>query len=159
MKTTDAAVTASELAGWIGVSVSVLGQYARKGIAARAPERGRYLLRKTVRAYADHLRAAAVGRENPTAAERTRLLKTQADSVEKKVRDLDKKLVSAADVAATWLDIKRSGRAKMLELPGRIAKRLPGRLSEHDLNVIESKVLLALRPFDDDDKAKAATGG
>jgi hypothetical protein len=54
------------------------------------------------------------------------------------------------------LDIKRSGRAKMLELPGRIAKRLPGRLSEHDLDVITKEVLLALKPFDDDDAAKAA---
>jgi phage terminase Nu1 subunit (DNA packaging protein) len=156
MKTKDMEVAASVLASWIGISVPAVSEYARNGVIPRAAVRGRYPLLKAVQAYIRHMKAAAAGRENPTAAERTRLLKAQADSVEKKVKALDKKLVSAADVAATWLDIKRSGRAKMLELPGRIAKRLPGRLSEHDLDVITKEVLLALKPFDDDDAAKAA---
>jgi len=151
-KTKDVEVTASELATWIGVGTPAIQEYARQGAAVRAPTRGKFFLRESVRGYIAHMSKVAVERENPTTTERTRLLKAEADSVENKVRALDKKLVSASSVAATWDEIKRSGRAALLGLPERIDARLPGRLTRHHLDTIRKEVLLALSPFDADGK-------
>ena len=152
LKTKDVEVSAAELESWLGVSVQTVSEYARRGIIPRAATRCIYLLRASVQGYITHMKSAAAGRENPTAMERTRLLKAQADGVEKKVKALNEKLVSASDVASTWADAKRRVRGKLLELPERIDKRLPGRLTLHDIDAIRKEALLALSPFDADGK-------
>jgi len=156
-KTKDTEVTAAVLATRLGIGIPAVNEYARKGVTVRAATRGRFFLRKSVRAYLAHLGKVAVERENPTTAERTRLLRIEADGVEHKVKVLRAKLLPASSVAATWLDMRHSIRAKLLELPGRIDKRLPGRLTPHDLDVITNEALLALRPLDVDDP-KGAPG-
>jgi phage terminase Nu1 subunit (DNA packaging protein) len=154
-KPKDVEVTALVLAEWIGVGTPAVNDYGRRGVTVRAPTRGKFFLKESVGGYLAHMGKVAVERENPTTAERTRLLRTEADGVEHKVKALQARLLPASSVAATWLDMKHSIRAKLLELPGRIDRRLQGRLSKHDLDVIEREVLLALKPLEDGPKGAA----
>jgi phage terminase Nu1 subunit (DNA packaging protein) len=159
VKIKDQTVNAVELSEWLGISPSAVSDNARRGYIHRAPTRGRYLLRDSIRSYAEHIRQAAAGREDDlTAKQRVRLLTAQADSAQGKATKLAGAYLDADDVKKTWAEIKRSGREILMTIPARAKARVPS-LTAYDLAVIEEEVVLALRPFDDDDKAKAATGG
>jgi phage terminase Nu1 subunit (DNA packaging protein) len=149
-KRKDVEVSAAELAHWLRISAQAVNENARKGVVERAPARGKYLLQASVRGYIRAMKAAAVGRENPTTTERTRLLKIQADSIETKFRALDAKLISASSSAATWSKIRRRVREQLLKLPDRIEARLPGRFALHDIGEIRKEALRALSPLLED---------
>ena len=152
-------VSASELAQWLHLSPSSIAANARCGHVVRAPTRGQYFLRESIRSYAEHIRQVAAGRtDDLTAKQRVRLLTAQADSAQGKATKLAGQYLDAAEAVLTWESIKRDGRKILMTIPARAKARVP-HLTEHDIAVIQEEVAAALRPFDDDDQAKAATVG
>jgi terminase small subunit / prophage DNA-packing protein len=82
-------VTAAVLADLIGVSPRSCTDLAKRSIIVRGPGRSGFLLRPSLRGYAEHMRKLATGRGGESAiasatAERGRLLKAQADAQEAK---------------------------------------------------------------------------
>jgi terminase small subunit / prophage DNA-packing protein len=142
-------VTASVLADLIGVSPRSCTDLAARGIIVRGPGRTGFLLRESLRGYADHLRKLATGRGGESAiaaatAERSRLLKAQADAQEAKNKLAIGSVLDAAEVEKAWSDIIRQSRAAVLAVPPRCQQRLP-HLTAHDVNEFDLELREALR--------------
>jgi phage terminase Nu1 subunit (DNA packaging protein) len=144
-------VSAGELANWLGIGTQSVAGYARTDVVVRAATRGKFFLRESVRGYIAHMAKVAVERENPTTTERLRLLRAEATSIENKLKALRDRLISVSKAARDWRHIQITVRAKVLELPERVSKRLPpGRLAPHDLAAIRREALLCLVPLADE---------
>jgi phage terminase Nu1 subunit (DNA packaging protein) len=137
-------VTATELAGYIGVSPRSVTELGRRGIAVRAGS-GRWRLRESVARYCDDLRrrGGGVAVASSAAAERARLAKEQADAIALKNARLRGSLLDSEAVEREWSDILRLVRSGVLAAPSRIGARLP-HLSRDDLSAIESELREAL---------------
>jgi phage terminase Nu1 subunit (DNA packaging protein) len=145
----DRTVTATVLGKWLGVSPSSVADNARRGYVVRAPARGQYFLRESVRAYASHLRETASGRtDDPTTKEQVRLLSARADSAEAKARKLAAQYLGRDEVDNTWKSMNRRILAVLGEIPAECAKRLP-HLMPRDIGQIKDEVELALQPLKD----------
>src|SRR6266851_1216497 len=142
-KETDPTVTVAELADWLGLSSRTVSQHAITGVMIRA-SRGRYLLKASVRSYANHLSKAATGRAaTQRTDERARLAKVQADTAEHKLAVSRGDYVRATDVEARWCSILRSVRSGCLALPSRIGAQI-AHLTAHDITVIDGEVRAVL---------------
>lgn len=90
-----------------------------------APEKGgRYDLIGSVQGYVTYLRERTMGRElsqTDAHAEKTRLLKAQADRTELEVSELKGLMIPAEDVAGEWQDMVANARARMLAMPSKAA--------------------------------------
>ena len=107
-KTIDPKVTAAVLSQWLGISPQAIADNARRGFVHRAPKRGEYFLRKSIKSYVAHIRKSASGREDDaTTRERVRLLTIQADAAEAKVKKLSDQYLTVAEVDNTWKSMKR----------------------------------------------------
>jgi phage terminase Nu1 subunit (DNA packaging protein) len=78
-------VAIEQLAGICGLSSAAVTTLARRGIMIRAGK-GKFQLEASVRSYCTHLREQAVGRKtgDTPAADRSRLVKAQAQAIETK---------------------------------------------------------------------------
>jgi terminase small subunit / prophage DNA-packing protein len=142
-------VNAATLADLIGVSPRSCTDLASRGIIVRGPGRTGFLLRESLRGYADHMRKLATGRGGESAissatAERGRLLRAQADAQEAKNREAVGSMLDAAEVERTWSDIVRQSCAAVLAVPARCQQRLP-HLTIHDVNEFDLELREALR--------------
>jgi phage terminase Nu1 subunit (DNA packaging protein) len=93
-----------------------------------APEKGgRYDLIGSVQGYVVYLRERTMGRElsqTDAHAEKTRLLKAQADRTELEVDELKGLMIPAEDVAGEWQEMVSNARARMLAMPSKAAHLL-----------------------------------
>jgi phage terminase Nu1 subunit (DNA packaging protein) len=142
-------VTAATLADLIGVSPRSCTDLAKRGIIVRGPGRTGFLLRASLRGYAEHMRKLATGRGGETAiasatAERGRLLKAQADAMEAKNKQVLGSMLDAGEVEKAWSDIVRQSRAAVLAVPARCQQRLP-HLTTHDINEFDLELREAMR--------------
>lgn len=119
-------------------------QLAKGGVIPRA-ERGKYELAGCVQGYVKYLQACAYGMGvEPTElhAERTRLLKAQADKMEIEVAKIEGALIPADQVVLAWQQLVAAARAKFLALPSRLAPQLAG---NHDIQAIKEAITEAVR--------------
>jgi phage terminase Nu1 subunit (DNA packaging protein) len=141
-------VTAAVLADLIGVSPRSTTDLAQKGVIVRAEGRTGFLLRESLRGYADHLRKLAGGRGgeaaiNVASAQRARLLAAQAEAAEVKNKLALGSLLEAGPVEQAWSDIVRRSRAAVLACPARCRERLG--LTSHDADEIDRELREAMR--------------
>jgi phage terminase Nu1 subunit (DNA packaging protein) len=146
-------VSAAVLADLIGVSPRSCTDLAARGIIVRGPGRTGFLLRESLRGYSDHLRRLAGGRGGEAAivtatAERSRLLKAQADAQEAKNKQALGSMLDAGDVEKAWSDIVRQSRAAVLAVPPRCQQRLP-HLTPHDISELDLELREAMRALGD----------
>ena len=99
-----------------------VNQLVNEGILPRA-ERGRYELVPVVQAYIKYLREKAVRGDisDDYANHRTRLLKARADMAEMEQAQLMDQLIPAADVEKAWGEVLAACRARLLNLPTKVA--------------------------------------
>ena len=138
----DEIVSAGELADWLGLSVTALSTHVRNNVVSKESG-GRFLLKKSIKAYVAHIRAAATGRGSPTAEAKSRLVAAQANLAESKAAAMRGELIPAVDVEKEWSGVLRTVRAGMLAVPSRAAQRLP-HLTAHDVSEIDREVRDAL---------------
>jgi terminase small subunit / prophage DNA-packing protein len=143
------AVTAAMLADLIGVSPRSCTDLSKRGIIVRAPGRTGFALRASLRGYAEHMRKLATGRGGESAiasatAERSRLIKAQADAQEAKNKLALGSVLDAGEVEKAWSDIVRQSCAAVLAVPARCQQRLP-HLTTHDVNEFDLELREALR--------------
>jgi terminase small subunit / prophage DNA-packing protein len=144
-----ATATAATLADLIGVSPRSCTDLAARGIIVRGPGRTGFLLRESLRGYAEYMRRLAGGRGGESAiasatAERGRLLRAQADAAEAKNKQVLGSMLDAAETERAWSDIVRQSRAAVLAVPPRCQQRLP-HLTAHDISTFDTELREALR--------------
>ncbi len=134
------AVTAAEMAEWLGLTPNRVHALGRDGVLPRTADK-LYPLRASVRAYADHARQLAKGKATDAAlaAEKLRLATANARKVELQNLRAEGQLVPATDVEREWADVLRTLRAAFLSLPSRAAAKL-GHLTPHDLAALDAEV-------------------
>jgi phage terminase Nu1 subunit (DNA packaging protein) len=132
-------VSSAELGKWLGLSQKAVSENP----AMVRVSRGRYALKASIAAYATALRAAATGRGSPTAIERARLIKAQADAAELKNATACGEMLDAAAVEREWSAVLRTVRSGCLAIPSRVAGRLP-HLTRHDVSEIDAEMRAAL---------------
>ena len=142
-----AAVSAPVLARWLGVSGKTVYELAKAKIAVRT-QRGLYDLEASVTRYCEHVRRTASQRGGEASleamrAQRIRIAKAQADSLEAKNLEAAGKTFSADLVEQTWSDTIRRSRALVLAVPSRCRQRLP-HLTQHDVSEIDHELRAAL---------------
>lgn len=147
-KPETAIVSAAELAALLGVSAKTIAHLAMSGAVVRTAK-GRYDRDGSVLAYCESLRKAAAGRSSPTADEKARLVRLQADAVERKNAEAAGELVRVADVQSEWAGLARYVRAGMLAVPSRISPHLP-QLGPTDLAMIDREIRDVLTGISED---------
>lgn len=140
----DDMATGAELADLLGLSVAVVRAQADAGYIVRAPQRGRYLLRESVRRYTAHLRETASGRGDPGSAsslakERANLARQQADVASLKAQQIRGELVPASEVEARWRAVLTNVRSGLLGVPSRVRARAP-HLTIAEVDAIDREV-------------------
>lgn len=137
-------VSAAVLAEWLGLTPNRVSTLARDGILPRGDD-NLFPLRASVRAYADHARAGALGRRADVdlTAQKLRLATENADKLALQNAKARGDLASLTDVERAWAGILRDVRAALLALPSRAAARL-GHLSAHDVKTLDSEVRAVL---------------
>ncbi len=149
----DETATGQELAALLGVSVQIVRSQADQGFIIRAPTRGRYVQRESVRRYCEHLRQMASGRGDPGSAqslakERARLAREQADLANLKARQIRGELVDAGEVEARWKATLTNVRSGMLAVPSRVRGRLP-HLTVAEVEAVDREIRDALTELAD----------
>lgn len=140
----DTPVTAAELGEWLGITPNRAHALGRDGILPRGDDKT-FPLRASIRAYCDHCRSLAKGKQvdNDLAAEKLRLAKANAEKVETANAKLRGELIPAVEVEREWATVLRAVRAAMLAVPSRVAQTA-GHLTPHDINAIDREVRDAL---------------
>ena len=96
-------------------------QLARDGIIPK-PEKGKYDLVGCVQGYIAYLQSRAYGKETGSVdqyAERSRLIKLQADKAQLELDVMRAKLISADEVEELWATLLATFRARLLAVPTR----------------------------------------
>lgn len=142
----DDTVAQAALADLFGVTTRTVRDLGKRGILVRAGKN--YALAESVSRYCAHLRELATGRGGEdtiinATAERARLAKAQADSMEIKNAKLRGELVRADEVENEWSGLLRTLRASMMAVPSRVAQRVPT-LTPHDISEIDAEVRAAM---------------
>ena len=147
-------MTKSGFAKAIGVSAGRVSQLIAKGLPVEADgkidvARGKLWISENIdigRSVAQAQSAFQFSEEknrHTLTAEKTRLMKEQADAAELRNRKLRGELVEAGEVEKEWAGILRKVRAGILAVPSRVRQLLP-HLSAHDAGVIEAELRSAL---------------
>lgn len=130
------AVTLDDLAILLGVVPRAITEMARQEHVIRISH-GQYDLRKSIKAYCNHLRGRASS-ESLT-AERTRQTKEAADHLAFKNAKLNGDLLSAVEVEQEWAGILRDVRAALLAIPTRMQQRV-GTLTLADIAAVDHEI-------------------
>jgi terminase small subunit / prophage DNA-packing protein len=122
-----ASCNAAELADWLGISPRSIRAHALAGLVVRSG-RGRYDHKASVRAYCDHMREIAAGRENLAAegpcliAESARLKVAQRLRIEQQMAVERGHLLDARILAPAWDKLIRDIRNGMLKVAKKMQK-------------------------------------
>lgn len=141
-KSTDAIVSAAELARLLDLSAKTVAHLAMRGDVVRT-SRGAYRREASIVGYIRSLRAAASGRSSPTTEAKAELLRLQVSAAARKDALEAGELVRAADVTAWWSDICTRFRNRMLSVPMRAGAHLP-QLGPADIALIDREIREAL---------------
>lgn len=139
------AVSNAELAAFLDVTPSTIGDLAAKGRVVRIG-RGKYDLKASTRAYVGHLREAAAGRaatNEELRAEKIRLTAAQADMAEMTKAERALTMVDVREFENRWSDEMSRLRQAFLSLSTKISAALPG-LTRHEVVVVDETVRLLL---------------
>jgi phage terminase Nu1 subunit (DNA packaging protein) len=120
-------VSTSELASVLDTTAKTIAEYAKAAVVTRA-SRGRYAFAASLRGFASHMRSRPKGGETAARAvanERARLLKLQADRVERENLQAEGKLLWASEVEATWRAQLRFLRDELRRVAPVVAGRVP----------------------------------
>jgi phage terminase Nu1 subunit (DNA packaging protein) len=142
-KLNDVTGSVAELGDLLNLPPKNLSKLAGSGVLARDKARGKYLMKKSVAKYCDHIRRAATGRESEAVIQRRRLLRCQADFAETRAKIESGALVAANDVEALWSGTLRTIRAMVMATPSRAAARIP-HLDRHGISEVDFAVREAL---------------
>lgn len=107
-----------------GLSARTIRALAERGDVVRVGV-GRYDKWASVAAYCAGLRKAAAGRASPTSEQRARLVKLQADALERANIAAAGELVRVDDVRSEWTGLTHDMRAAVPIIVGRIRQVLP----------------------------------
>jgi terminase small subunit / prophage DNA-packing protein len=144
----DLLASADDLGRLLGISGRQVRDLAARRIIPRA-KRGRYPVVASVMRYCEHLRQLAMGRGDSAAiatatAERSRLLRAQADAQEARNRAALGALLDAGAVEREWSDVIRQSLAAVLAVPARYQARLP-HLAVSDVAILDEELREAMR--------------
>jgi phage terminase Nu1 subunit (DNA packaging protein) len=147
-------VSIEQLAGLLDLSSTAVTSHARRGILVRSTEkgqRGKFMLEQSVCSYCRHLREQASGRKagDAPAADRARLVKAQAASVEQKTAIREARLLDAEAVAAEWIGICRVLRSGVLRIPKRAGNRAG--LTQDQIGIVDAEVRAVLAEISKDE--------
>jgi phage terminase Nu1 subunit (DNA packaging protein) len=120
-------VSTAELASLLDTTPKTVAEYAKSGVVTRA-SRGRYAFAASLRGFAKHMRTRPKGGEaaaGAVAAQRARLLKLQADRVERENLQAEGKLLWASEVEATWRAQLRFMRDELRRVTTIVSGRVP----------------------------------
>ena len=128
-------VSATELAGWLGITRRRVSQIAEEGIIKPAQESPmRFDLKETVRAYVKHLAARAAGRVGKSMSEQEAakaklvaeadLKQSKAEIARMELDEIKGRLHRSEDVEAMTNALALNVRSAVLALPGRLAMDL-----------------------------------
>ena len=121
-------VSSGELASWLGLTTSRVGQLARDGYLPRVEMLRGYghPLKESVRAYAEYLRGRAQSRsaDPALAAEKLRLASETADKLAIQNAKARGELIPAAEVRAEWLNVVADLRSRIMAVPGRVSAKM-----------------------------------
>jgi phage terminase Nu1 subunit (DNA packaging protein) len=110
------------LSAMFGCSPQTVRELARRGVIAKSGKL--FPVEESFRRYVAHLRAGAAARSGPAASsvatQRARLLKAQADKVERSSALAAGQLMPVAEVEARWTNLVRYLRNSMLMIPDRL---------------------------------------
>jgi len=139
------AVSNADLAAYLDVTPSTIGDLAAKGRVVRTG-RGKYDLKASTRAYIGHLREAAAGRvatNEELRAEKIRLTAAQADMAEMTKAERALTMVDVREFEDRWASEIVKLRAQLLTVSGKVAMALP-QLTPHEVREIDRVVRNAM---------------
>jgi phage terminase Nu1 subunit (DNA packaging protein) len=116
----DAIVTEAGLAEFFDVTDRTVRGLAERGVIERAGA-GVYRLKAATRAYVGHLRERAAGRENSVTQQRERLVRAQAERLERENEIARGDVIPRSEAVAAWTQYIQFCRSKLLALPTRLA--------------------------------------
>jgi len=142
------------LAKLLGLDVFALKELRKKKIV-KAPARRSQWPVSVVTEYVEYLRQLAAGDISEDAhAQRTRLLKEQADKLEMENALTRNSVVEAAAIEKVWFQITQMIKARFIELPAHVAPMVVGEIKPSVVKaIIEKEVFNSLNEL----SAKSAT--
>ena len=129
----------NELADLLGISARRVQQYAEDGVIVKAAH-GQYVLRESVRRYCESLRESASGRNAPAdeRAEKTRLLKFQADMMELKLAEASGQFLRRDEVEMVIAEGIASARSEFMASARELKKLLD---KKHGIDIELSDII------------------
>jgi phage terminase Nu1 subunit (DNA packaging protein) len=115
------AVSVEVIAKLLDMTPRRVQQLANEGVVPKPKRRGEYEIVPCVVGYIRHLRAMLDGEAGDMVAEKTRLMRAQAEKTEIEVAVLNGKLVPVADCERAWSALVGAARSVLLTLPARAA--------------------------------------
>lgn len=135
--------TSADLSKMFGVSVRRINQLAADGAIRKDGEK--FVLGEAVRSYCEYVKGQESAGSADYEAQRTRLVKAQADKQEIAVSILLGDLLPAGAVTSAWCDLTAVMKTAMLNLPAKLAPRLTGKTDAAEVKaLLESEVRTAL---------------
>ena len=125
---TEEKVLNKDVAEHLGITQEYVSKLKSQGILPGGRGRQKMNLRDARMAYINFLRTKArmspKGSDTSISEEKTRLTKYQADKAEMEVEVLNKGLLRAEEVKEGWVAFVSNARAKLLNLPSKLAHQL-----------------------------------
>ena len=116
-------VNVRKLAEVLNLSERRIQQLVKKDIIP-TPEKGKYLLIESIKAYINYLQNLSNSRIEEIHLQKLRLLTAQAEKTEIEVEEYKKNLIPADQIALEWTNLITAFRAKILSLPHKIAPQV-----------------------------------
>ena len=132
-RTKKAHVSQKELARWLGLGTRHVRELTTKGVLEQTADG--YDIRASVRAYLTFFRS----KTGSISTERARLLKSQADMAELKVRQRNGELVEQAVVEKTLFEMVRQSRDLLQNVPSRTSGLLAAETDQAKIHALLTK--------------------
>jgi phage terminase Nu1 subunit (DNA packaging protein) len=156
----DVLVTDTELGSWLGCSGRSVREYREAGVI-KAVRPGRYALKSSVRAIAEHLRDRAAGwtatstegetmspaaesaalnrQKRLLAIEQTRVAATRAEVAETELAIVRGRVLDVEQIVGAWSAIITAAKGRLMGLAPRLATQIHG-LDRKEVEIISSEV-------------------
>jgi phage terminase Nu1 subunit (DNA packaging protein) len=134
-----------DMARLLGCTASHIRTLTREGHLVKAG-RARWNVRASLLTYLEHIRQLAVKRgrnDDPMKLERIRVLKAQAEKIEKQNQIAAGEMLQATAVEREWANLLRDVRSALLAVPSRCGASLP-HLTAHDIAAVDREIKSAL---------------
>ena len=123
-------VTNKKVAEHLDITQEYVSKLKSQGILPGGRGRQKMNLRDSRLAYINFLRTKArlspIGRDRSISEEKTRLTKAQADKAEMEVEVITRGMIKAEEVRDGWIAFVSNVRAKLLNLPSKVAHQVVG---------------------------------